>query len=862
MARMTAGIPIPDPMQAYKILLSACLSLTAAAAPDFHGSTPLEWSRRMADSEMSRLGDSLFHENPDAKWTYTTGLLGEAFLKLAETTGNRQYTGFGARAAESFIGADGSISRYEFDEFNIDLVTPGKILLFRWESGHRPEASRKAIETLRRQMREHPRTTAGGFWHKKRYPHQMWLDGLYMATPFLAQYAGLFHEPALYDEVVKQLSLVDQATWDPARKLHLHAWDEARRQPWADKRTGRSPNVWGRAVGWYAMALVDDLGFLPADHPGVPKVVEILTRVADGIARHQDAESGLWYQVMDQGNRDGNYLEATASAMFVYSLAKAIHHGWLPRGKYLPVVLKGYEGITGRLIRTDADGSIHLTQCCEVAGLGGMNLKGTMPRDGSFEYYLSEPVVENDHKGVGPFILAGIELASVLGEAATANGWEDVDAVLGRIKPPVFPDKDFPITGFGAKPDADCTTAIRSAIEACHKAGGGRVVVPEGRWLTGAITLLSNVNLHLSEGATLEWIFKLDDHPVVFTRFEGMECMNFSPLIYAFGQENIAITGKGALDGGASNETWWGWNPKDPALREKGPSLQNKDRDALGAMMEEGVPPEQRVFGKGRHLRPNFIQPYRCRNILLEGVTILRSPMWCIHPVLSQNITVRGVKVVSHGPNNDGCNPESCRDVLIEHTLFDTGDDCIAIKSGRNEDGRRIKVPSENIVVRHCTMKDGHGGVVLGSECSGNIRNVWVEDCVMDSPNLDRALRFKNNAARGGILENVFMRRVKIGRVAEAALTIDLLYEEGPAGNFQAVVRNVEMSRITSSASPRVMFIRGYDGALIDNIRILDSKFHGVTHTEVLEGAGDIRLRNVDIVPAIGLKPRNTVPGK
>jgi unsaturated rhamnogalacturonyl hydrolase len=843
-----------------KALLFACLTASALAAPDFNGAPPLEWSRRMADSEMQRLGTSLFHENPAAKWTYTTGLLGEAFLKLAASTGDEKYADFGAKTAESFVESDGTISRYQLEDYNIDHVNPGKVLLHRWENGDRPESNRKAIETLRQQMREHPRTAAGGFWHKKRYPHQMWLDGLYMASPFLAQYAGLFNEPVLYDEVVKQLSLVDKVTWDSNLGLHLHAWDEAKQQAWANKETGRSPKVWGRAVGWYAMALVDDLGFLPADHPGMPKVIEILSRVADGIARYQDPQTGLWYQVIDQGDREGNYLEATASSMFVYSLAKAIHHGWLPKERYLPVVLKGYEGITGKLIRTDAAGAIHLTQCCEVAGLGGMNLKGTMPRDGSYEYYLSEPIIENDHKGVGPFILAGIELTAVLSENSGARGWQDVDAVLARIKPPVFPDKDFPITDFGATKDADSTTAIRAAIDACHKAGGGRVVIPEGRWLTGPLTLRSNVNLHVSEAATLEWLFNPDDHPSVFTRFEGMECMNFSPLIYAFGQENIAITGKGTLDGAATNATWWSWCPKDPELRKKGPSLQLKDRVALGEMMKKGVPVENRVFGKGHHLRPNFIQPYRCKNLIIEGVTILRSPMWVINPVLSQNITVRGVKVISDGPNSDGCDPESCRDVLIEDTLFDTGDDCIAIKSGRNEDGRRINVPSENIIVRNCTMKDGHGGVVLGSECSGHIRNVWVENCVMDSPNLDRALRFKNNAQRGGILENVFMRNVKIGQVAEAALTIDLLYEEGSNGDHQAIVRNVEMENITSAASPRVMFIRGYEGAIIDDIRIRNSKFHGVTHTEVLEHAGSIHLENVDIVPAKGLKPRNTVP--
>lgn len=856
------GFPLNDPTMNFKLLLLACSSAAAVAAPEFGGAVPVEWSRRLAEAEIQRLGNSLFHENSAAKWTYTSGLLGEAFLKLAATTGEAKYADFGAKCAESFVEGDGKISRYELEEYNIDLVTPGKILLHRWEHGHRAAANRNSIETLRQQMRGHPRTSEGGFWHKKKYPHQMWLDGLYMASPFLAQYAGLFDEPALYDEVAKQLVIVDRHTWDAKRGLHLHAWDEAREQPWADKQTGLSRNVWGRAVGWYSMALVDDLGFLPTGHPGVPKIKEILIRVADGIARCQDPETGLWYQVMDQANREGNYLEATASSMFVYSLAKAVHHGWLPREKYLPVALKGYEGITGKLIRTDETGAIHLTQCCEVAGLGGMNLKGTMPRDGSYEYYLSEPMIDNDPKGVGPFILAGIELSAILDKSAGACGWQDLDAVLARIKPPVFPDKDFPITGFGARRDADCTKSIRAAIEACHQAGGGRVVVPEGRWLTGAITLLSNVNLHVSEGATLEWTFNVDDHPVVFTRFEGMECMNFSPLIYAVGQENIAITGKGTLDGGATNDTWWAWNPKDPELRKKGPSLQSKDRDALGEMMETGIPPEQRIFGKGHYLRPNFIQPYRCKNILIEGVMILRSPMWEVHPVLSENITVRGLTISSHGPNNDGCDPESCRDVLIEDTLFDTGDDCIAIKSGRNEDGRRINVPSENIVVRRSTMKDGHGGVVLGSECSGHIRNVWVEDCIMDSPNLDRALRFKNNADRGGILENVFMRNVRIGQVAEAALTIDLLYEEGSNGSHQAIVRNVELSHIDSSASPRVLFIRGYEGAIIDDIRIRDSKFHGVTHTEVLEYAGSISLRNVDIVPAKGLKPRNSVPIK
>ena len=272
------------------------------------------------------------------------------------------------------------------------------------------------------------------------------------------------------------------------------------------------------------------------------------------------------------------------------------------------------------------------------------------------------------------------------------------------------------------------------------------------------------------------------------------------------------------------------------------------------------MPVAQRVFGEGGMLRPNFIQPYRCKNILIEGVTIVRSPMWELHPVLSENITIRGVKIHSHGPNNDGFDPESCRNLLVEDVVFDTGDDCIAIKSGRNGDGRRVNVPSENIVIRGCAMQDGHGGVVLGSECTGGIRNVFVEDCVMDSVNLDRAFRFKSNAVRGGVLENFFARNVKIGRVGEAVLTVDLLYEEGAKGAFPPVVRNLQLDHITSSASPRIMFIRGFAGAVVDGIRITDSTFNGVSETEVVEHAGTITLQNVTIAPAAKVKSLNSVP--
>ncbi len=844
------------------LLASVSAQTPARLGPKFDGATPLEWSQRLADSEMKRLGDSLEAggSNPKARWDYSPGVLALALVRLGAATGSDTYVQFGTRAVASHVNADGTIQGYRLDDYNIDNLPPGKVLLAALDRGVKNEAWTRAVQALRTQMATHPRTSEGGFWHKQRYPHQMWLDGLYMASPFLAQYAGLFNEPALYDDVAKQIVLMDRRSYDPTTGLYWHAWDEAHAQSWADPKTGVSPNFWSRAIGWYGMAIVDSLDYLPVSQPGIDEIVNILRRVVDGAVKWQDPASGVWWQVTNLGTREGNYLEGSGSAMFVYTLAKGVNQGYLPREKYLPAIVRGYAGLLKTFVKTNSDGTVRFTPVCTGAGLGYTMADGRTPRDGSFKYYISEPVADNDPKGTGPFILAGIEVQRLLAGAGRevpqrVTGWDSLPAVLAHIQAPEFPARDFSITDFGAKPATDSSAALKAAIAACHQAGGGRVVVPAGEWLTGAVHLLSNVNLHIAKGATLRWIFDETKYPVVYTRWEGVECMNFSPLIYAYEQENIAVTGEGTLDGGADWATWWGWNNKSAGAVKQTPA-----RDKLNQMGESGVPVAERVFGLGSFLRPNFIQPYRCKNVLIEGVTIVRSPMWELHPVLSQNITVRGVKINSHGPNNDGCDPESCRGVLIEDAVFDTGDDCIAIKSGRNGDGRRVNVPSEDFVIRRCMMQDGHGGVVLGSECTGGIRNIFVEDCTMDSPNLDRALRFKDNAVRGGTLENVFMRNVQIGRVSEAVLTIDLLYEEGAKGSFAPVVRNVQLDRVTSTGSPRLLFIRGFEGATIDNIRISNSVFNGVSETEVVQHAGTITFQNVTVNPAQAAPSLNSRP--
>ena len=428
--------------------------------------------------------------------------------------------------------------------------------------------------------------------------------------------------------------------------------------------------------------------------------------------------------------------------------------------------------------------------------------------------------------------------------------WKDVPAILSRIVPPTFPARDFDITQFGAVAGqtSDSTDAIRRAIVACNAAGGGRVVVPPGGYLTGPIHLESNVNLYVSKGAAL--IFNRDPSqylPAVLTRFEGMDLMNYSPFIYALDKTNIAVTGEGRLDGQAGPQYWWPWAGSAAFGWTKGSPSATAARDRLATMSEQGVPVGQRVFGEGDYLRPMFIQPYRCRNILIENVTIVNSPMWEIHPVLCQNVTVRGVHIDSLGPNNDGCEPESCSDVLIERGVFNTGGDCIAIKSGRNADGRRLNVPSQNIVVRNCEMRDGHGGVTIGSEISGGCSNVFVSDCHMDSPRLDGVLRLENNAMRGGNLHDIYMRDVTAGELADSVLNIDFFYEEGTAGPYTPIARNVELLRVTSLKSQYGIYLRGFPNAPIVDVRVIDCRFADVADANVTEYVQQLDLTGTTI---------------
>ncbi len=435
-------------------------------------------------------------------------------------------------------------------------------------------------------------------------------------------------------------------------------------------------------------------------------------------------------------------------------------------------------------------------------------------------------------------------LALLLPVCAFAAGWDDNEykRIEQSIQLPKIAERQFLITSFGAKTTATAAQnqkAINKVISLVSKKGGGKVIIPKGTWNTGAIELKSHVNLVLEEGATLHFAFEPKLYPLVRTSWEGLACWNYSPCIYAYKATDIAITGKGTIDGGGNNDTFWQWNGSPRFGYKEGVTKESQklgSRSKLLKMAEDGVPFDERKFGMGYGLRPQLVNMVHCERILIKDVKMINSPFWVIHPLLSKNITVDGVYVWNEGPNGDGCDPEACENVLIQNCVFHTGDDCIAIKSGRNNDGRLWNQPSKNIIIRNCKMEDGHGGVVIGSEISGGCENVYAENCVMDSPHLERILRIKTNNCRGGQVQNINMRNVVVGQCKEAVVKINLDYERKEIcyRGFEPIVNNVNVENVTCQKSDYGVLIIGRDSLEnVYDINIKNCKFDGVVKEPV-----------------------------
>lgn len=386
------------------LLFVSCKSTSeSVVSSNLEVPTNLKWSERLALTIMKKHPKAFqIDDKEEPKWDYVHGLVMTSFEMLYKKKNNATYFNYVKGYADATIDAEGKIPSYKFENYNIDMIIAGNQLFYLYEKTN-DKRYLKALQTLREQLKSHPRTSEGGFWHKKVYPNQMWLDGLYMGSPFYAQYTLKFEEGKELNDVAKQFELIQKNLLDPKTGLLYHGWDESKQMQWANKETGTSPNFWSRSLGWYAMALVDALDYFPANHPKREELITYLNSLSKALLNYQD-KSGLWYQVTDQGNRDGNYLEASGSAMFAYAFAKGANKGYLPK-EFKKHAEKAFDGLTRDLVKVTPEGYVIITQACAVAGLGGKPY-----RDGSFEYYVNEKKKDNDPKATGPFILAALEL--------------------------------------------------------------------------------------------------------------------------------------------------------------------------------------------------------------------------------------------------------------------------------------------------------------------------------------------------------------------------------------------------------------------------------------------------------------------
>ncbi|MGI5229944.1 glycoside hydrolase family 28 protein [Actinoallomurus sp. CA-142502] len=461
--------------------------------------------------------------------------------------------------------------------------------------------------------------------------------------------------------------------------------------------------------------------------------------------------------------------------------------------------------------------------------------------------------VRRDVLRMGALMAGGLPLLGTLPSAAAQA--DDAAAIVARVRPPRFPDAWFRIGSYGAVGDGttDCTRAIDAAVRACHAAGGGHVLVPPGRWATGPIHLLSRVDLHVEEGATLLFSTDPADYlPVVLTRWQGVEVYNYSPLIYAYRQRDIAVTGRGVLDAQGDNAHWWFWIGSGQYGWKSGMPNQRADWAALEKMGEDGTPLDQRVFGDGHYLRPSFIQPHSCQNVLIEGVTLRRSPMWNIHPVLCKNVTIRDVSIDSPGPNGDGCDPDSCQDVVIRGTTFATHDDCIAIKSGRDQDGRRVGVPSKNILIEDCVFRSGGGAVAIGSEMSAGVSDVVARrlriplDPSLDEASVQWILSVKSTSTRGGYIRDISVSDVSCPAWTYVPFEVTFTYQGGAGGDLYPDVSRLSAKNwsVTGQCDHPIR-IRGVETAPVHDVRLTNLRFDQAANQPLVQNTTGVTARRV-----------------
>ncbi len=732
----------------------------------------------------------------NTKYSYKSSIVLEALYRAAKVLGSDELFNYVSNMIDYYVPEDGVVRTYKLEDYSMDQVRMGNIIIELYKLTGQKKL-KTALDMFYKQLQGQPKTPSGGFWHKKRYPNQMWLDGLYMQGPFYALYTKEFGGlKECLDDITFQFELVYDKTLDPQTGLLRHAWDESCTQPWCDPKTGKSQEVWARALGWYVMALADLLEIVPNQEiykSYRDRFLKLALQLAPVVLRYQDAESGMWWQVMDKAGVGANYLESSATCMFIYYFAKMNRLGYLD-STYRVAAQKAFDGLCQREVTSSEDGELFLHNTCKSAGLGRASVDGPY-RPADFKYYTEgEPRETDNLHGVGPFISAALELefpAQLNKTTYKYSAGQDLNAVLKE------------------------------------NAGKNAVVIPSGVYQMGPIEVPSHTHLILEEGAVLDFTDDFEAYPPVNTRWEGINCWAMHPLFFINKATDVVIEGQGKLDG--HGQKWWdfirAWKqdgrkavltlPIEKRLASLNPDYLNQTGGGGGRACQ--------------FLRPSLFQILDSKNVRIDGIKLNNSPFWTLHPINCTNLVLKDLEIrnPADSPNTDGIDIESSVNVEVKGCDINVGDDGIAVKCGSGKDMMQFQ-RTENIWAYNCTVRNAHGGFVVGSETASGVKGAYVKNCKFLGT--DRGIRIKTRRGRGGCVSDVVASNIYMTDVI-CPITISMYYRCGAD----------DPSLFTTKELPVSVDTPAIKDVLIENI-----KAEGCKHSAgFLVGLPESKIQNV-----------------
>ncbi|MCF0237189.1 MAG: glycoside hydrolase family 88 protein, partial [Sphaerochaetaceae bacterium] len=785
-------------------------------------------TERMALSAMKKYN---FDNTP---YSYKSAILLEGMFKASQILSNKDILDFVLSFMDYYVSEDGKVEKFKKEDYCMDHVRMGNnfLTLYRFTGNKKYKI---IVDAFRHMLESQPRTKSGGFWHKGGYPNQMWLDGLYMQGPFYASYELEFGDlKACLEDIVPQFELIYEKTLDKNTGLLRHAWDESIAMPWCEKDTGRSQEVWARALGWYVMALADLLEIIPKESKYQnyrERLLKIATTLAPVVLKFQDKETGMWWQVMDKPNVGKNYLETSASCMFIYFFAKMNRLGFFSQ-EYRDNAQWAFEGLIKHSVTVNEEGELFLHDTCASAGLGKAP-EGTVYRPADFKYYTEgeQRVTDNTH-GISPFIFAALEL--------------EFPGQLNKEKHILSSDED-----------------INEVLQA--NAGKAIVVIPKGNYNVGPVTIPSHTHLIFEEGAVLDFTDDFDAYPPVLTRWEGVNCYAMKPCVFINNAQDVVLEGPGKLNG--NGQKWWDhimlWKNGGRPAKQNLPceiKLASLNPDYLEVPEGGGGRPSQ-------FLRPPLLQILNCENIKIDGLFLTMSPFWTLHPVCVNNLILKGIKIENpyDSPNTDGIDIESCTNVHVFQCDVNVGDDGIAVKCGSGKEMMKFQ-RAENIIMEDCVVRNAHGGFVIGSETASGVKGAIVQNCQFLGT--DRGIRIKTRRGRGGRMEDIHCSNIFMDNVI-CPISINMFYHCGsndpqlytletlPVKEDTPYIGNVTIDNIKAvNCRHSAVFLAGLPEVNLKDITISNSEFYVKDEfeegleAEMCSGLPDTGYRGIRVINA------------